>query len=366
MKKKKILTPNLKSGMITAEEVYDFSNRLIISTNTELDNDIIEKLKYYSVRAVKIFIPEENDTESQPQKEIEKEDDHITYFEKIQKSETFQIFTKDYATSIDLLKAALDNFVVQNNSDIIDDMVVQVYDLASNARNPLHLLDMMQCIRGYDDTTYAHSINVALICNIIGTWLHLPNDELTVLLSAGLLHDIGKLKIPLEILTKPGKLTDEEFKLMKKHSKYGYDILKTKPLDARIALVALQHHERYDGSGYPYGLSGDEIELFSSIVTIADVYEAMTADRYYRKGICPFPVLEALEKEKNHYEPSVLHTFINRTVEAYINSEVQLSNGELGKVILINQSFLSRPVVVTDDKTYDLSKDSSIQIATLL
>ena len=141
MKKKKILTPNLKSGMITAEEVYDFSNRLIISTNTELDNDIIEKLKYYSVRAVKIFIPEENDTESQPQKEIEKEDDHITYFEKIQKSETFQIFAKDYATSIDLLKAALDNFVVQNNSDIIDDMVVQVYDLASNARNPYE--DMM-------------------------------------------------------------------------------------------------------------------------------------------------------------------------------------------------------------------------------
>ena len=92
----------------------------------------------------------------------------------------------------------------------------------------------------------------------------------------------------------------------------------------------------------------------------------MTADRYYRKGICPFPVLEALEKEKNHYEPSILHTFINRTVEAYINSEVQLSNGELGKVILINQSFLSRPVVVTDDKTYDLSKDSSIQITTLL
>lgn len=362
MKKKKILTPNLKPGMITAEEVYDFSNRLIISTNTALDDDIIAKLKYYSVKAVKIFIPEENDTDNQPQKESE----HTTYFEKTQASETFQVFSKEYNNSINVFKAALDDFVVQNSSDIIDDMVIHVYDLATKSRNPLHLLDMMQCIQGYDDTTYAHSINVALICNIIGTWLHLSNNELTVLISAGLLHDIGKLKIPLEILTKPGKLTDEEFKLMKKHSKYGYDILKTKPLDARIALAALQHHERYDGSGYPYGLSGDEIELFSSIVTIADVYEAMTADRYYRKGICPFPVLEALEKEKNHYEPSVLHTFINRTVEAYINSEVQLSNGELGKVVLINQNFLSRPVVVTNDKTYDLSKDSSIQITTLL
>ena len=126
------------------------------------------------------------------------------------------------------------------------------------------------------------------------------------------------------------------------------------------------HHERYDGKGYPNGLKGNEIDLFSGIVAIADVYDAMTADRVYRKGICPFPVLEHMELQKELYEPGALYKFIERTVEAYINTEVKLSNGDVGRVVLLNKNFLSRPIVISDTKTYDLSKDFHLHIDTLL
>lgn len=154
----------------------------------------------------------------------------------------------------------------------------------------------------------------------------------------GLLHDIGKLKIPAEIIQKPGKLTDEEFDLIRSHPKLGYDILRSKNLDDRIKLAALQHHERYDGKGYPRQLAGIEINEYASIVAIADVYDAMTSNRIYRKGICPFTVISMFEKEKDLYNPHYLYLFMKRLVEAYVNTEVILSNNERGKIVLLNKT----------------------------
>ena len=101
-------------------------------------------------------------------------------------------------------------------------------------------------------------------------------------------------------------------------------------------------------------------------MAIADVYEAMTANRVYRKGICPFKVIGMLEKEQNLYEPSILYMFMKRTIEAYINTDVLLSNGEKAKVVLLNQNIISRPIVITDVKAYDLSKEPGIEIETLI
>ena len=196
--------------------------------------------------------------------------------------------------------------------------------------------------------------------------MNLSHDDIETLMIAGMLHDIGKLRIPPEIIQKPSKLTDNEYAIIKKHPEYGYEILSTKNLNSKIKLAARQHPERYAGKGYPNGLKGNEIDLFSGIVAIADVYDAMTADRVYRKGICPFPVLEHMELQKELYEPGALYKFIERTVEAYINTEVKLSNGDVGRVVLLNKNFLSRPIVISDTKTYDLSKDFHLHIDTLL
>jgi len=372
MKTIKVQTADLKPGMISSEAAYTYGNHLIIQSNTSLTPDIIDKLKYYSVKSIKVYIPEnpEGDEVSEAEQSLGPNQgldfSGPTYFERVQQTEQFKAFRETFTKSIDTFKQQLNDIVIKNSTDIVSDMLSEVDNILSQTRNSLHLLDMLQCLRGFDDMTYMHSMNVALICNVIGGWLGLPQEELNVLVVSGLLHDIGKLRIPAEIISKPGKLTDDEFETIRTHPKLGYDILQPKDLDERIKVAALQHHERMNGSGYPQRLSRTAINNFSSIVAIADVYDAMTSNRVYRKGICPFKVIGILEQEKDLYEPSYLYLFMKRTVEAYINSEVMLSNNERGKVVLLNQQILSRPVVITDNGTYDLSKDASIQIEALI
>ncbi|MCH5269077.1 MAG: HD-GYP domain-containing protein [Lachnospiraceae bacterium] len=362
MKIKKVFTANLKPGMVSSEAVYTSSNHLVIQSNIVLTNEIINKLKQYSVRAIKVYIQEEPNEAGEPF-ELE----GPTYFQRVQESEEFKKFDTEFTGCVDGFKSSLNDFVTKNTDGLVDNMLNDVRDLLGKTRNPLHLLDMLQCMREYDDSTYAHSMNVALVCNVIGNWLHMSMDDLNVLVTCGLLHDIGKLQINPEIITKPGKLTDEEYKQIKNHTLYGYEILKDKNLDERVKLAALQHHERYDGKGYPQKLSGSQIDFFATIVAVADVYDAMTADRCYRKGVCPFSVIEMMEQEKSLYNPGVLYMFMERTIEAYVNTEVLLSNGEKGKVVLLNKSYLSRPVVITEKGTsYDLSKNFKIQIETLV
>ena len=375
MKTKKVLTANLKPGMVSSEPAYTYSNHLVIQSNTTLTPDIIDKLKYYAVKAIKIYVTEDGLPDSPGFLSNESELlsvpgtpdlDSPTYFEKIQKTEEFIEFKKCFTESVEDFKKELNDFVIKNDINIVDNMLSEVNHILSKTRNPLHLLDMMQCLRSFDDMTYMHSMNVALICNIFGSWLSLPKTETDILVLCGLLHDIGKLKIPEEIISKPGKLTDEEFDLIRSHPRLGYEILESKDLDNRIKLAALQHHERFNGCGYPRKLTGPEISNFSSVVAIADVYDAMTSNRVYRKGMCPFTVIATFEREKDIYEPSLLYLFMKRTCEAYINTEVILTNNERGKIVLLNQNHLSRPMVLTDKATYDLSRDFSIDIAALI
>lgn len=370
MKVKKVLTANLKKGMISAEAAYTSTNHLVIDAKTELTDEIIEKLKYYAVKSLRIVVEEGETTPTpvaDPTPAPASTNANPTYFERVQQSQEFREFESQFSDCINDFKNSLNDIVTKSSDGLVDNMLNNVSALLGKTRNPLHLLDMMQCMRGYDDQTYAHSMNVALICNVIGKWLHMEQDELNILTTCGLLHDIGKLKIPAEIITKPGKLTDEEYNIVKNHPMYGFEILQSKNLDERVKISALQHHERYNGKGYPLGISKDGIAYFSSIVAIADVYDAMTANRVYRKGICPFTVIEEFERSKENYEPRTLYLFMERTIEAYMNTEVLLSNGQKGRVVLLNKTVLSRPIILTDDQqTIDLSKQPDIKIESLL
>ena len=392
MKIKKVLTANLKPGMVSSEAAYTYTNHLVIQSNTVLTEEIIEKLKYYAVKAVKVYVQEESEntsgTVNSKQSNVVETVEGVsaqglpegetvsaaveqlagpTYFERVQQSEEFRVFESEFTDCVGGFRQSLNDIVTKSSDGLVDSMLGDVDALLKKTRNPLHLLDMLQCMRGYDDMTYTHSMNVALICNVIGNWLRMNEKDLKVLVTCGLLHDIGKLRVPNDIITKPGKLTGQEYEIVKKHPQYGYEMLKDKNLDRRVKLAALQHHERFGGTGYPYGLMGSGIEYFSSIVAVADVYDAMTSNRCYRKGICPFKVIGILEQDKDAYEPGVLYLFMERTIEAYVNTEVLLSNGEQGRVVLLNKSLLSRPVVMTDKgTTYDLSKDFRMSIEALI
>jgi len=223
------------------------------------------------------------------------------------------------------------------------------------------VLEHLHDIRCYSDNTFNHSLHVAIIAGILGKWCNYKNAELKNLILTGLLHDIGKLIIPLSILDKPGSLTDEEFAVIKKHPQEGYQMVKD---DARISknvkLGIWQHHERLDGSGYPLGLVGDEIYGGAKIISIADVYDAMTSDRVYRRKMTPFEALNILADSMfEKLEPAACLTFMNNMGDYLTGSNVALSNGQKAKIIAINarDRYFTKPVVCMQNGRFlDLKK----------
>jgi len=185
---------------------------------------------------------------------------------------------------------------------------------------------------------------------------------------AGLLHDIGKMMIPLDILKKPGKLTTDEYRIIQEHPTLGYNLLKDQNVDRRIALAALQHHERCDGKGYPSGLRLSDIEPFAKIVAIADVYDALTANRVYRGPICPLEVIGIFQAEGlSIYDPGYLMTFLDQIMYSYLNYTVSLSNGETGRIIMMQRNSLDKPVIALSDNRYiDLRDNIDLSITGII
>ena len=282
-----------------------------------------------------------------------------------QDTEEFKVFNKVYLDSIDSLKDTFNNVVMKNEEIDKDAILEDVQNVVSKSRNSIHIIDMLQCMRGYNDVTYVHSMNVALLSNMIGRIIYpdIRDEELDVLTLAGLLHDIGKMMIPDEIINKKGRLTESEYNIVKTHVLHGNNILKNLNLDPRIAEVAMRHHERCDGSGYPGGYRREQTEPFARIVAIADTYDAMTSDRVYRPAICPFDVIHMFEREGIiKYDTEYLLPFLEKAVQAYINADVKLTTDEIGRVIMINQNEFSRPVVQVGNEFYDLAEEKDISI----
>ncbi len=207
----------------------------------------------------------------------------------------------------------------------------------------------------------------ALICSVFGDWLRLSEDDRHVLTLCGLLHDAGKLLVPPRILNKPGKLTDEEYDIAKMHAESGFELLKNAAIDDRIKQAVLNHHERYDGSGYPAGKAGQEIDMFSTIVAIADVYDAMTSRRIYRGEICPFDVIRVFEEEgMNQFNPRYLLPVMSKLAETYIHHSVRLTDGSHGEVVAVNSYALASPVVRVGNSYLDLARQRNIRIEAVL
>ncbi|MCL2461560.1 MAG: HD-GYP domain-containing protein [Defluviitaleaceae bacterium] len=222
--------------------------------------------------------------------------------------------------------------------------------------------------REIGEHTYSHSVNVSLLCNLFGRWIGLCAEGLADITVAGLLHDIGKTMVPDEILNKNGPLTDEEFEVMKRHTVIGYEMLKNQDIPERIKLSALMHHEKIDGSGYPLGAKGGGIPDFAKIVAICDIYDAMAADRVYRKKICPFQVIKTFEtNEYGELDGDYLLIFLQNIAYTYVGSWVRLSSGAEAEVVFINRERLARPLVKTaDGEMIDLAKTEDIYIDSLV
>lgn len=190
-------------------------------------------------------------------------------------------------------------------------------------------------LRSFDGYTYAHSVNVAVIACVIGFGLNLGNDELEQLVMAGLLHDLGKLVIPREILNKPSRLTNEEYDVMKTHSTLSYELIRERwDIPANVKTAVLYHHENIDGSGYPEGMEGEQISLYTKILHTADVYDALISKRPYKKPYSPYEACEYLMGAGGiMFEPKIVEALLLCVPFYPKGTEVKLSDGREGIIV---------------------------------
>lgn len=202
-------------------------------------------------------------------------------------------------------------------------------------------------IKSFSNYTFQHSVNVAVISLILGIRLNLHKFDLIDLCVGAMLHDIGKVFIPKEILTKSSELTKEEFDILKQHTTKGYEYLReSKSISITSILVALQHHEKISGQGFPEGRSGEKISKFAKIVSIADVYDTLTSDRQYRSAISPNEALEFIMANGGiKFDYKYVQVFSKMVVPYAVGTLVKLSNGEVGIVSKINEDVPLRPEV---------------------
>ena len=362
MKTAKLSVSQLTPDMIVADSVYTFNNQLIIQKGTRLSDKIITRLKFYSIEQVRIQI-EESDTDEVPDIPQNKE----LYHDRLRSTPEFKNFNKSLLKMTDIIKDSMNGMVGNIVSPDIYALYNAVNEVMSHCRNGLHIFDMLHCMRSYDDHTYIHSVNVALICKILGSWLNFTTKELETVTLCGLFHDIGKITIPYDIISKPSKLTQDEYSTVKAHAIRGYNILRPLDLNINIKMAAMLHHERCDGSGYPMGLRGDQINKFAKVVMIADVYDAMTSARVYRGPLCPFEVISVFESEGlAKYEPKFIMTFLEHITQLYLHSNVKLNNGIVGEVIMMNRNCLSKPIIKVNNEFIDLSSKSDLNITSIL
>jgi HD-GYP domain-containing protein (c-di-GMP phosphodiesterase class II) len=234
--------------------------------------------------------------------------------------------------------------------------------------NDPNIFRLFEAIKAKDNYTFEHSVGVGVLATLIGKWLKMPEAELASLSLAAILHDIGKVRVPTEILVKPSKLTNEENQGMKAHTVFGYELLKnTVGISHRMALVALQHHENEDGSGYPFGLGKDRIDYFSKIVAVADIFLTKSSNRPHHEEIPFFEIVSQMRQEAfGKLEPYIVSIFISNITKRLIGKKVRLTDGRAGEIILINPNNDVNPLVRLEEGFIDLSFDSSVQISEIM
>ena len=414
---KHVRTSALIPGMIVATDVIAKGNQLVFPKGFTLTERAIARLESYDIYSIRIEDPVDIEVEELPEEEEEEvmpsaanmdsflsalggldimkeaaaepeeapagepqpapeekpavtvtQPEEPSHFEKLKASREFQAFKQAFNKNVDNLRTSLNDIVKKNTPIHVDTLIGETMQIISDQGSTFGVFDMLHNMRDFDDLTYAHSMNVAMICNVFARWLRWSEEDVRTVTACGMLHDIGKLKIDDAIIKKPGKLTDAEFRAIQSHPAEGYRILQKQDIDLHIKLSALEHHEKCDGTGYPMKLTGPKIDPFAKIVAIADIYDAMTANRVYREGMCPFRVIETFEEEGFHkYEVGYIMKFLENVVNTYIDNRVMLNDGRIGTVRWINKQRLSKPMLEMSDGTFlELEKSPGLRIDKIL
>lgn len=344
----------LQPGMELAEDVTTPNKGVILKARTVLDSSAIEKLTRHGIMCVSIMEPEDYAT---------------TYYEKIAASKAFSNFKAVYQNNLKAYKYMINSFF-EAGVPLNSNYLLKIYEeTRESVENGDLLLDMLySLVPTEDNLTYAHCFNSALIAGVFSSLLAHPEDLQRNLILSGYLYDIGKLKLPDNLLWKPGKLTSFEYNWVKTHTTLGYDLLKSQNLDPAIMDAVASHHERCDGSGYPTKCRGNEIPYTAKFIGIVDSYEAMTAARTYRAPLCPFQLIANFERGGLYqYDMESLTKILEHFACRQIGRTVRLSNEAEMIVRIINPGALSRPILETCDRALvDLRTRKELSIVAVL
>ena len=335
-------------GDVLSDDVTNNMGITIVAKNTIVNQYI--KDKFIELQIPCIWLCQPAELLSQHKNEVE-----------------FKATKETYKDVVLYLTGILNDLAVGGKMDYEKSISISK-DMVGEIKDCSHIIKCLTEIRTADEYTYSHSVNVALYSMLIAKWLDLPEDTIQEVIKAGLLHDIGKAKIPDEILNKNGKLTPEEFDIMKKHPIYGYDLIKDiSYISEDVKGAVLSHHERIDGSGYPNGDLDDSISLLAKIVSVADVYDAMTQNRVYKNRASPFEAFELfLTIGKQIFDGTVLNAFMKNIPAFYIGADVALSNGDVGQIVYIPPQDILNPIINVGFNYIDLSQESNLKVLSLL
>lgn len=342
---KEISINNIKEGMLLGEDIVTTSGIVLLSKGTEFTETLILKVKNLSI--TKVIITVDSIINNNKPKSIEEEIENS--FQQV-----FEIVKSG------ILDLNLEKSVIIENTETVTKLIKKNF-----SQHTMQIFNSILNVREKDEYLYRHSIHVSTISYLIGRWLDYDEKKLTRLMKAALLHDIGKLKISRELLDKPGKLNEEEFNEIKKHSVHTYEILKNfEIIDKEMLSATIMHHEKLDGSGYPLGLKGMQINEFARIISIADIFDAMTSDRVYHKKKLPFEVINMFEKDCfGSIDYKISKLFSTRLLECYIGANIKLNNGAVARIIKINSDCSTKPLILTEKgELIDLSIQESLKI----
>ncbi|TCO68249.1 HD-GYP domain-containing protein [Marinisporobacter balticus] len=356
-----------KEGMYLAQTLNDRNNRILLQKGIRLNQNLLERIKENGIYSIYIH-DEYSDNEIEDIISPKLRNSAITTIK-----DTFDNLDQYFGQNNNSIKAKQLLQTREKNLQSLNSISKEVVEEILTGENMvINLVD----VKSIDNYTYRHSVNVAVLSLVLGIELGLNKDELYDLCIGAMLHDVGKSFIPKEILLKREALTNQEYEIVKEHAKKGYDYLKERyDLNTSVKLIALQHHERIDGSGYPYGYTENKINKLSKIVAIADTYDAMVSDTPYRKAL---PANEAIElimgSAGGNFDFDMVRVFIKKIIPYPVGSLVQLSNGEIGVVEEIKPDFPLRPkvkvvkqnAVTVEMKNFDLMKETNVVIDGIL
>lgn len=352
---RRVSTKNLTLDMIVGRNIYHSDGRILLHAGIRLTDNYILRLEQMGITSV--YIKDEYDDDNIKIADVVSEETRIETIKIVKQN--FQLLEQERKINIRSVKQMVDNLMDE---------------LLSNPNTLVNLTD----IRSFDDYTFAHSVNVCILSLMTGITLCFHDLKLKELGTGALLHDIGKIKVARDILNKADSLSQEEFKEIKKHTVYGFQILRSyQDLSLLSAHVAFQHHERWDGKGYPRQLAGEDIHEYARIVAAADVYDALLADRPYRPSYSISQAITILKNMSGIYLDSRCVTALIANIAIYpVGSLIELNTGEIGIVVDNNKETPTRPVVrlvydkhnrrIMPQREIDLSKMSTIIITKAL